>query len=294
MTTLATAPSRVARQAFVKDRHSTRRPKLPDYAPQLFAFHEEFGSELRGILSGLPLKAGDRALDVACGDGIYAAWFAELVGPDGRVTAVDASRDWLRVARKTIERQGTSNICLRRADARKLPFEDGSFDLVWCAQSFYSLPEMDRCLAEMSRVLRPGGALAILEDDTLHHLLLPWPIDVELEVRAAELAAFRDESPLPARYYIGRWLTRVLRRAGLHKVRERAVASARQAPLSPAAKKYLDEYLQSLARRVEPRLTKSIRRRFRRLVDPRSRTYLLKQAGFVAICLDRVVWGLKR
>jgi ubiquinone/menaquinone biosynthesis C-methylase UbiE len=260
----------------------------------LFAFHEEFASELKAILTSLPLKSGDQVLDVACGDGIYAAWLANRVGAAGKVLAIDSSADWLHVARRTSAQHGASNVRLQRADARKLPCADGSFDLVWCAQSFYSLPDMDRCLAEMIRVLRPGGALAILEDDTLHHLLLPWPIDVELEVRAAELAAFREESPLPSRYYIGRWLSRVLRRAGLRSIRERAFASTRQAPLSPAAKSYFIAYLASLARRVEPRLTKPTRRRFASLINPHSRHYLLNQKGFVAICLDRVVWGLKR
>ena len=82
----------------------------------------------------------------------------------------------------------------------------------------------------MVRVLRPGGWLAVLEDDTLHHILLPWPVDVELEVRAAELAAFESETAAPARYYIGRWALRLLRRVGLKRVQEQALAATRQAP----------------------------------------------------------------
>jgi ubiquinone/menaquinone biosynthesis C-methylase UbiE len=288
-----------AKLAMKRRRNANQRPSvpvereksLPDYASQLFAFHEEFAPELKAMLAVLPLQPGDRVLDVACGDGIYSAWLSSLLGPQGNVTAIDASRHWLTMARRTLAREKTHRVTLKEADALKLPFQDMTFDFVWCAQSFYSLPDVGRCLAEMIRVLRPGGTLAILEDDSLHHVLLPWPIELELEVRAAELAAFRAETTRPARYYIGRWLSRLLRRAGLRAVRERAFAATRQAPLAPAASRYFGDYLHSLAHRVRPHLSKATYKRFERLVNPTSRSYLLRQPGFVAVCLDRVVWG---
>jgi hypothetical protein len=149
------------------------------------------------------------------------------------------------------------------------------------------------CLAEMVRVLRTGGTLAVLEDDTLHHILLPWPVDLELEVRTAELAALRTEAVAPARFYVGRWTSRLLRRVGLRRVREHALAATRQTPLSPSAERFFAEYLAKLRWRVDPLLAKSVRQRFERLVDPASRRYLLKQPDFVAVCLDRVVWGVR-
>jgi ubiquinone/menaquinone biosynthesis C-methylase UbiE len=266
--------------------------KLPRYAELLFALHEEFAPELMKVISQLPLKSGDRVLDVACGDGQYAVWMAERIG-DGTITAVDASSAWLHVALKKIRGHGLANIALRKADARKLPFPDGSFDFVWCAQSLYSLPNVMQCMAEMVRVLKPGGALAVLEDDTLHHVLLPWAVDLELEVRRAELAAFQKEAVAPARFYVGRWTSRLLRRVGLRRVREHALAATRQAPLSPAAQRFFAEYLANLASRVTPHLSSGLRRRLERLVNPASRRYLLKQRDFVAVCLDRVVWGVR-
>src|SRR5262245_16992239 len=80
--------------------------ELPDYAPLLAAFHEEFAAELRSVLARLPIGPGDHILDVACGDGRYAAWLAERAGTDGSVTAVDASPAWLAVAGKTLRGHG--------------------------------------------------------------------------------------------------------------------------------------------------------------------------------------------
>lgn len=289
MSRLATTTRR-SRQTASQEHPAAR---LPSYAPQLTAFHDEFAGELRTLLSRLPIRPGSRVLDVACGDGRYAAWLAGRAGSNGSVTAIDASRAWLAIAAKTLRSRAVSNVILRRADARKLPFEDKSFDFVWCAQSLYSLPDLMQCLREMVRVLCPGGSLAVLEDDTLHHILLPWPVDLELEVRAAELEGFRSEAAEPARYYIGRWASRLLQRVGLRRIHEQALAATRQAPLSPAGRQFFGEYLTGLRRLVSPRLSPSIRRRFEQLVDPASRRYLLDQRDFVAVCLDRVVWGTR-
>jgi SAM-dependent methyltransferase len=79
----------------------------------------------------------------------------------------------------------------------RLPFTDGSFDAVWCAQSPFSLREPVDAVTRMARAVKPGGLVAVLEDDTLHQVLLPWPVDVELAVRKAEWESFREEADHP-------------------------------------------------------------------------------------------------
>jgi len=273
---------------------STNIESLPAYAPLLKAFHREFEGELRVMLSKLPIRVGDQILEVATGDGQFAIWLQEMVGNGGSVTAIDISTAWLREAQKNIEHSNFGDVELQQADATQLPFPDASFDFVWCAQSLYSLPRINGCLAEMQRVLRPVGRVALLENDSLHHVLLPWPVDLELHILAAELKSFRQSASQPAKFYAGRWLSRLLRQAGFRRTHERSFASTRQQPLSAAADEYFQAHLQSLQERVQPWLKPRARQRLARLADPSSRHCLWKQPDFVAVCIDRVVWAEKR
>ena len=102
------------------------------------------------------------------------------------MTAVDVSSAFLRVARTGAgPRLGFAASAIER-----LPFADDVFDLVWCAQSLYSLPEPVEAVRLMRRVVKPGGVVAVLENDSLHHLLLPWPIEVELAEAYVEWESF--------------------------------------------------------------------------------------------------------
>lgn len=273
--------------------NAVENDRLPSYAPMLTAFHREFADELRAMLGELPIKPGSDVLEVATGDGQFAVWLSEFVGEQGSVTAVDISQSWLREAKQTVQQADAREVALEQADATKLPYADGSFDFVWCAQSLYSLPRMFDCLAEMRRVLRPGGYLAILENDSMHHVLLPWPPQLELRIIAAELKIAQARSSQPAKYYAGRWLSRLLRKTGLKHPQERSFATTRQQPLSAAAIEYFSSYLNSLRKRVQSHLSPPVAQRLNQLLDPNSRHCLWKQPDFVAVCIDRVVWAQK-
>src|SRR5690242_10059537 len=72
---------------------------LPTYAPMLAAYHRAHAAELRAMIAELPLRLGDRVLDMACGAGTYSVWLAERVGPHGTVVGVDISPAYLARAR---------------------------------------------------------------------------------------------------------------------------------------------------------------------------------------------------
>lgn len=267
------------------------KSSLPDYADLLLAFHAAYAGPLREVVGYLPIRAGDRVLDVACGDAAFARWLSECVGDEGSVVAIDLDRAWLQLAAaNSTDRRGFE---LLQGDVERLPLPDDFFDVVWCAQSLYSLPRTQAALAEMARVARPGGIVAILENDTLHHILLPWPIDLELKVRQAELAAFRKESPDATKYYIGRQLTPMLYRCGLTHVVERAKVTTRQPPLDPNDVKFLTEYLRNLRERVSRHLPATTRKQLEILASPQSDQYLLSRPDLSVTCLDRLVWGVK-
>ncbi len=77
-----------------------QQAEVPDYAPRMAAYHRACARELKTIVDGLPLAPGRRVLDMACGDGTYLGWFAERVGPNGRVVGVDIEQTYLHFARQ--------------------------------------------------------------------------------------------------------------------------------------------------------------------------------------------------
>ena len=112
------------------------------------------------------VRPGDRVLDVCCGTGDLALSAAQA---GGKVTGLDFSEPMLERARaKSPELEWVSG------DALALPFADGSFDAVTIGFGLRNLAEADEGLQEMSRVLRPGGRLGILEITRARGLLAPF------------------------------------------------------------------------------------------------------------------------
>lgn len=265
---------------------------LPAYAPMLAAYHRAHEPELRAMIADLPLRPGERVLDLACGDGAYCCWLAERVGPAGEVVGVDLSPAYLELARRTVARSPHgAAVSLRLADAYALPFADGSFDLAWCAQSMFSLPDPTGALRELRRVTRPGGLVAVLECDLLHPMVLPWPAELELAVRAAQLAALRADGPAQAA--VGRDLRALFGEAGLADCRVQPYSAARHAPLSDDETTYLAWYLDDVRARARPHLDPAARAAFDALTDPASEAYMLRQPDFVVTYLDLVVVGVR-
>jgi demethylmenaquinone methyltransferase / 2-methoxy-6-polyprenyl-1,4-benzoquinol methylase len=108
------------------------------------------------------LREGQSALDVCCGTGDLALELARQVGPEGSVVGCDFSEPMLDLARAKAARRGAA-VRLEYADALRLPYGDGSFDAVAVGFGVRNLADLDRGLGEMSRVLKAGGRLVILE-----------------------------------------------------------------------------------------------------------------------------------
>jgi ubiquinone/menaquinone biosynthesis C-methylase UbiE len=120
------------------------------------------------LLATIPLRTGERVLDVACGTGIVARLAAQPIGRTGLVTGVDLNPGMLEVARAHTPTSGAA-VDWREGDAGALPCDDESYDVVLCQQGLQFFPDQPRALREMHRVLRPGGRVALSVWRSLEH-----------------------------------------------------------------------------------------------------------------------------
>lgn len=103
------------------------------------------------------LRPGHRVLDVAAGNGYQSIAAARRVGPSGHILAIDLAPEQLRFAAAGSRKAGIGHIETRVMDAENLDLPDASFDAVICHFGVMFLPDLDRGLKEMGRVLKPGG-----------------------------------------------------------------------------------------------------------------------------------------
>jgi demethylmenaquinone methyltransferase/2-methoxy-6-polyprenyl-1,4-benzoquinol methylase len=108
------------------------------------------------------VREGDRVLDVAGGSGDLARALARRVGPTGEVWLTDVNHAMLEVGRDRLLDDGLV-LPLAQCDGERLPFRDATFDCVTVAFGLRNMTHQEAALAEMRRVLKPGGRLLVLE-----------------------------------------------------------------------------------------------------------------------------------
>jgi ubiquinone/menaquinone biosynthesis C-methylase UbiE len=116
------------------------------------------------ILDALRLEPGMKALDIGCGFGTDAFDLAERVSPGGHVTGVDFSESLIAEATRRAARRNQS-VTFEVGDAQSMRFPDNTFDVVRTERMLMHVPGAERALSEMSRVLRRGGRMAVLDFD---------------------------------------------------------------------------------------------------------------------------------
>ena len=113
------------------------------------------------LVSAACVGPGDRVLDVGCGTGVVAREAARRTGSGHDVTGTDINAGMLEIARDFAARHDLPNIQWRQSDAVSLTLPDETFDVVLCQQGLQFMPDRAAAMAEMARVLAPGGRLAV-------------------------------------------------------------------------------------------------------------------------------------
>jgi ubiquinone/menaquinone biosynthesis C-methylase UbiE len=119
------------------------------------------GHARAAVLEFAALAPGERVLDVASGTGLITFEAARAVGLEGDVLGIDVSRRMVELSMQRARTLEIANCRFAHMDAEKLTLPDASFDVVICALGLMYVPDPERALREMQRVLRPGGRMAI-------------------------------------------------------------------------------------------------------------------------------------
>lgn len=109
------------------------------------------------------LEQGERVLDLGSGAGTDSLVAVQMVGSEGSVTGIDMTAEMLEKARAAAIELGADNVEFVEGEVERLPFADGSFDVVISNGVIDLVPDKDAVFSEMHRVLRPGGRIQIAD-----------------------------------------------------------------------------------------------------------------------------------
>ncbi len=118
------------------------------------------------FINAAGIKPGMHVLEIGCGSGAFTTFVARAVGSEGQVEALDIQPGMLQQLERKLdlpENSDIQNIKLHQANAYDLPIDDSILDLVYMITVLPEIPDQTRALAEIHRVLKPGGVLAVAE-----------------------------------------------------------------------------------------------------------------------------------
>ena len=152
----------------------TRQRKDPSACPYALRFSLDLPhpfvtrSRLREILAPEPAQ---RVLEVGPGTGYYSLHAARWLEPDGTLEVLDIQQEMLDHTMRRARALGISNIVPRQGDAQALTYPDGHFDAAYLVATLGEVPDRERALRELRRVLKPGGRLVVGESQPDPHMV---------------------------------------------------------------------------------------------------------------------------
>ncbi|HSQ37649.1 MAG TPA: methyltransferase domain-containing protein [Acidimicrobiia bacterium] len=244
----------------------------------------------RAAVAALELPRGSKGLDAGCGIGLQSLLLAEAVGEAGRVVGVDLQPGLLAEARVRAEAAGMSRrVSFEQGNVQRLPFAAGEFDWAWSANCVgYGIADPEAAVAELARVVQPGGLVALLVWSS--QLLLPgYPLlEARLNATGPGLAPFTPGAPPEWHHLRGLGL---LRAAGLHQAQALTFVGQAFAPLAPPVREGLADLLQMRWPGAQSALSSQDAAEFRRLCQPESSDFILDHPDYYALYTETLFRG---
>ena len=257
----------------------------PSYVDSQSAFHQAFATDLRAVIDSLPIHSNARVLDVPCGNGFYTELLAKRTSD---LVAVDSCEEHIRELKQKLP-----NADVRNADAYNLPEDDGSFDVLWCAESLISM-EPRQAVKEFARLLSSMGLLAILEVDEYHHVMLNWPAELEAALPMAIHQASVAKYGTPLKLSPARRLRPDLRNAGFNFVRRKVLTFERQTPYDEATQKFLSGHFDYMKRFLYSYLPEQLRDEFDEQTDTANPASLFNKPDTELTVMNTVYFARKQ
>jgi ubiquinone/menaquinone biosynthesis C-methylase UbiE len=138
---------------------------------------------MRPVLDRVGIRPGERVLELGPGPGAFTVDAARRAGPQGRIIAVDIQPEMIARVEERVREAGLSNVETHVAGAYELPLENESIDRAFVVTVLPEIPDRNRALAELWRVLKPGGRLSVTEE--FMDPDYPFPLETIRRVEAA-------------------------------------------------------------------------------------------------------------
>lgn len=174
------------------------------------------------LFAGLEFRPNISALDICCGTGDLTISLAHRM-PQGEVTGLDFNKAMLEIAKK--KAYGIMNLSLVQGDAMDLPFPDNSFDIVTIGFGLRNVPDADKALAEIYRVLKSNGQLGILEMSQPENAIVKvgWNAYFKLFPYVARLAGGKVQDyqylqKTSQQFVSAKKLVAMMKNAGFHQI----------------------------------------------------------------------------
>lgn len=249
------------------------------------------------MVEDLDLKPGDIVLDVGSGPGLWSNILAEKVAPNGCIIGIDYSSDAVSNAQNNLEHSPYKDIIkYKQADFFNMPYDDETFDLVFCSNSLMYFPDAmkEKIIKEQKRVAKKGGRVVSKEYDGETIVVYPIPPELWLKLKNA-VAQVLSERPLEEYYdeYVARNVRKLFLDVGLKNIVTIPYPVQMFSPLSSHQKNYITQESQWFIKIARDCLSKAEVLQLESFFDPSSTEYILDREDFSYLMVEFMSIGTR-